>query len=118
MSFPTCGWRSGALLNTFSILVGVTVGVKTHQEPRFPFACRPRGTRTRNLRIKSPAEGVRLVVRSLVSCGFVSVWWWGVVAGSAPFAPRFAPQSRPAALGVSCGGVVFVGLTLVWVGKT
>ena len=64
----------------------------------------------------SPAEGVRLIVRSLVACGFVSVWWWGVVANSAPFAARFAAQSRPVVGNADWGGVVFVGLTLVWVG--
>ena len=107
VSFPTCGWRSGALLDTFSILAGVTVGVKTHQEPRFPFACKPRGTRTRNLWIKSPAKGVFLVVGSVVWCGFVSAWWWGVVANSAPFAARFAAQSRPVAGTADCGGCGF-----------
>ena len=81
------------------------------------FRSRPRGTRTRNLRIKSPAEGVRLIVRSLVSCGFVSVSWWGVVANSAPLAPRFAPQSRPVVVAADCVPVVFVGLVVVWVGK-
>ena len=44
-------------------------------------------------------------------------WWWGVVADSAPFAARFAAQSRPVVGTADWGGVVFVGLVMVWVGK-